>query len=329
MLWNGDGVKEDQRRALSWYSKAAEGGSPEAAYELASVFFNGYPAEQDIEKGLQWLQTAARGDYVAAQRILNRLSHLRSDSYNSPVHRHIVILLLAQERWEDPEDGGVVYLERGVEPTKKNANKFLFGCILDFQMNPDTLWKRTEKFIEEILGDPEDLWNLIDGLTEREWLSKWMPYPVNRFKNRGSYKVRRVAKQMVLKYNGDARNLWQGSTQSEALARVQDLVGGVQIPRMIVGLLKDNEQISGTGDVKVDTNVKKVLGRLLRGYEYTTSEEDTVVTETRKLFPSDPWLLDQPLFRLGREICFKDEPDCQVCYLRFHCTFSKKIGTNR
>ena len=329
MFWDGDGVQEDWKQAWLWYNKAAEQGNAKAAHEIAIILLGGYAdRRQDIKKGLEWLQTAANRGNLLAQRALDRLSYMDNDSYKSKRDREAVILLLAQERWEDPEDGGVIYLERGVQPTKKDANKFLLGCILDFQMNPTTLWNRTEKFAEEILGDPKELWKLIDNFTKREWLKEWMKYPIHRFKNKGAEKVRRVAKEMVLSYGGDARKLWRGLTQNEALARVQDLAGGVQIPRMIVGILKDNEQITGTGDVKVDTNVKRVLGRILRGYEYTTSEQDVVVSETRKVLPRDPWLLDQPLFRLGREVCFKDKPDCQDCYLRFHCTLSRKNGLN-
>ena len=246
MFWNGDGVQEDEQKALLWYNKAAKQGNAKAAHEIAIILLGGYAGRrQDIKKGLEWLQTAASRGNILAQRALDRLSYMDNDSYKSKKDREIVVLLLAQERWEDPEDGGVIYLERGVQPTKQNANKFLFGCILDFQMNPTTLWNRAEKFTEIILKDPKDLWKLIDNFTKREWLKEWMKYPIHRFKNKGAEKVRRVAREMVSKYDGDATKLWKGLTASEALTRVQDLAGGVQIPRMIVGILKDNEQITG------------------------------------------------------------------------------------
>ena len=49
----------------------------------------------------------------------------------------------------------------GDEPDKKTANKFLLGCILDYQMKVDVVWENARRLAEDDLGDPGDLWRTI------------------------------------------------------------------------------------------------------------------------------------------------------------------------
>jgi len=49
------------------------------------------------------------------------------------------------------------------------------------------------------------------------------------------------------------------------LEQLNALKVGEQIARMVVGALIDTQQIVGSGDVKADIHVRRVLGRLLMG----------------------------------------------------------------
>ncbi len=40
---------------------------------------------------------------------------------------------------------------------KKSANKFMLGCILDFQMKAEQAWDNAERFAEDERGDPINL----------------------------------------------------------------------------------------------------------------------------------------------------------------------------
>jgi endonuclease III len=98
---------------------------------------------------------------------------------------------------------------------------------------------------------------------------------------------------------------------------------GEQISRMIVGALCDTEQIQGSGDVKVDTHVRRVLGRVLRGSPFTLSEAPIALEKTREMWRENPWLLDEPLYSLGKQFCYASNPDCDDCYLQKECTFNR------
>ena len=70
---------------------------------------------------------------------------------------------------------------------------------------------------------------------------------------------------MCDKYDGDARCIWVGKESSEVIESLLALGSGKQIPRMIVGALRDCGQIEGTSDVRADVYVRRVLGRAVCG----------------------------------------------------------------
>ena len=61
-------------------------------------------------------------------------------------------------------DEGLKYL------TKKRANKFLFTCILNYQMDADYLWARCKEFLEVELNDPDCLWDVVAEVPLSTWL---------------------------------------------------------------------------------------------------------------------------------------------------------------
>src|SRR5215471_10359776 len=67
--------------------------------------------------------------------------------------------------------------------SKKRANKFLFACILDYQMKTELLWSRCRDFIEEDLDDPDCLWDVIVETPLSTWLKRMRDFGVHRFKD--------------------------------------------------------------------------------------------------------------------------------------------------
>lgn len=325
MYYYGKGVPQSTERALKWFEDAADQGDAEAAYQASRFYFRAPQIQQEIGKGLHWLAEAAKRGHVRAKAAWSRVTKLEENTTVSKRYHDIAVLLLAEERWEDPNEENEiikpwVWLEPGKRPSKKDANKFLLESSLNYQMRADVICLRTQTFVEVVLGDPEDLWKYIQDLPEKIWLKRWEEYPPHRYK-RTNARVRKIAARMMKHYDGDARKIWEGQTPSVVLQRITEVAPGDQIPRMIVGALKDSLQIQGPADVKVDNHVKRVLGRLLRGREYSASESEIVWAETRKMYPSDPWLLDQPLFNHGRSWCAKNDPECPTCCLRKYCKF--------
>jgi len=130
-------------------------------------------------------------------------------------------------------------------------------------------------------------------------------------------------------YEGDARTIWENQSINDTLSRLIFLRVGDQISRMVVGALKDTNQIHGKGDVKVDIHVRRVLGRVFNGKEFPASSVNEVIDKTREMYPSDPWQLDRSLFLLGRDICKAKSLNCEYCYLHDECCYYSQQRRSR
>ena len=173
--------------------------------------------------------------------------------------------------------------------SRKLANKFLLCCLLDYQIPSDTAWKNGYRLIEEILGDPEDIWKAITSVPENEWASRRAEYSLHRFPA-AHVRLWKIGRRLCERYDGDARRIWLNRGSQSVLETLWDLGAGDQISRMIVGALRDCGEISAeASDVKGDIYVRRVLGRLLTG---EIVDGETAVDSARKLYPADPWQLD-------------------------------------
>lgn len=207
---------------------------------------------------------------------------------------------------------------RGRPWTKKQANKFLLCCILDYQMLWETAWENGRRLAEDILHEPEELWHSITAFGEEQWRSRWNEWKTHRFPA-GHQRLWRIGNRICTEYKGDARNIWKGRRADEVLDRLLALGVGEQISRMTVGGLRDMGQVHGTGDLKADVHLCRVLGRLFRGIPVQPTEAQALA---RSLYPSDPWLLDWPLWQLGKNTCRPTAPACDSCYLQPHCSYA-------
>ena len=204
--------------------------------------------------------------------------------------------------------------------SKRDANKFLLGSILDYQIPGELAWNNALRLAEEILGDPDDLWERIASMTETQWKSKWRKYKLHRFPA-AHFRIWRIGKEIVANYHGDAREIWENQNSDAVLRRLGDLKVGKQLSRMIVGSLIDTGHIRGSGDVKVDRHIRRTLGRMLIGRGYMEHEADKVTIATRQMRPSNPWILDWPLFVLGSTVCTTNDPHCTICDFKTYCCF--------
>lgn len=241
-------------------------------------------------------------------------SHI--DRMNMHDNHHGVASLLLASR--DSDAAFWKWLVPGQPVSRKDGNKFFLACILDYQMSAETVWKNAQRFAEEILGDPDDLWHVIVSITLDEWLSRKSEYKLHRF-TKAHERVYTIGAKVVSRYQGDARAIWQGQSLEATLYRLNDLRVGEQISRMIAGALVDTGHLQGSGDVKADIHVCRVLGRLVKGNAFTPDE---VVEITRTLHPTNPWLLDRPLYRIGKSVCNATAPDCSSCHMNKVCRYA-------
>jgi len=231
--------------------------------------------------------------------------------------------LLLEHRQEKPEFW--VWLHRGVVPTRIEANKFLLASILDYQVPSQRAWESARRLAEDILGNPDDVWRAITSVSLDQWMSHRLEYNLHRFP-KAHERVWTIGRRIVQQYDGDARRIWEGQSIDAVLYRLSALQVGEQISRMIAGALLDTGLVEGTGQVKVDVHVRRVLGRAVQGREFHFDESVAVTDLTQRMHPENPWLLDRPLFTLGTTICSARDPVCGTCYLSSECCYAAEAS---
>ncbi len=147
----------------------------------------------------------------------------------------------------------------------------------------------------------------------------WRRYSLHRFPA-GHKRVRRIGKEIVEHYQGDARKIWENQAPDEIMNRLIGMRVGPQISRMIVGALYDTKQISGVGELKADIHVRRVLGRVFAGGEISADDAHRIANI---MIPGKSWMIDAPLYLLGQSTCRPTNPDCTDCPLRKECKYYK------
>ena len=67
---NGEGVEQNMTEAIRWYTAAAEGGNADAMHELGWHYDHGEGVEQDMKKAICWYERAAEQNHPAAMNSL-------------------------------------------------------------------------------------------------------------------------------------------------------------------------------------------------------------------------------------------------------------------
>ena len=76
MYDNGQGVPQDYKEAVRWYTKAAEQGDAEAQTNLGWMYRNGDGVPQDEKEAARWFRLAAEQGYAEAQYNLKLIERL-------------------------------------------------------------------------------------------------------------------------------------------------------------------------------------------------------------------------------------------------------------
>lgn len=202
---------------------------------------------------------------------------------------------------------------------KKAANKFLLGCVMDYQIRADIVWKNARRLSEDILGDPGDLWTEIlragSGSIERIFEG---PPALHRFPRTVSRRVLRIALYVADIHGGDARKIWAGRSLSETRRRLRAMRAGDRVSDMIIGTLVDRGQIKGESSLRADPHVRRVLGRVFLA-DAASAQEATEIAEA--MMPGESWILDGPLYRLSQDVCKRQSPECDRCALHDECLY--------
>jgi endonuclease III len=202
--------------------------------------------------------------------------------------------------------------------SKRAANKFLLGCLIDYRQRYDVAWDKARRFAEVEMGDPVDLWDRIIAIPRDVWEARTGPLSLHSTSARHR-KIRDIALKVSHDYQGNALAIWRNKPIKEVLYILEsELESGPQVARMTVGGLLDEGELTGYSELKADTHVCRVLGRVSTGSPVTADEATRL---SRELEPTSPWRIDYLLWKIGRDFCKPSVPRCPSCPLMTDCRY--------
>jgi TPR repeat protein len=67
----------DMKKSIYWYEKASDGGNIEATYKLGVAYFRGDGVGEDLDKGIQYVEHAAKNGHSMAINTLSSMISLK------------------------------------------------------------------------------------------------------------------------------------------------------------------------------------------------------------------------------------------------------------
>ena len=77
MYREGAGTVADNQKAIYWYGEASNNGNTEATYKLGVAYFRGDGVVADVDKGIQYVELAAKDGYKMAIKTLPTMRALK------------------------------------------------------------------------------------------------------------------------------------------------------------------------------------------------------------------------------------------------------------
>jgi len=77
-------------------------------------------------------------------------------------------------------------------------------------------------------------------------------------------------------------------------------------------------------DISTDTHVMRVMQRM--GYVPKGASRQEVIEKARELYPEYPGVIDLPCYRIGKNYCHPNNPECDKCMVNSHCHYCQNTG---
>ena len=89
MYYLGQGVPQEDKEAVKWYTKSAEQGLAQAQFNLGVRYDNGQGVPQDYKEAVKWYRKAAEQGDAKAQSILGSMYYLGQGVLQDDVMAHM------------------------------------------------------------------------------------------------------------------------------------------------------------------------------------------------------------------------------------------------
>jgi len=203
---------------------------------------------------------------------------------------------------------------------KQNPLAFLFAVILDQGAVAEKMWELPYR-LREVLGH-FDVYG-IARMTEVEIYDAFQKLPTKpRYVKTAAKRIRSAAVQVVLRYQGQADNIWNDNPKAADLqARFAAFDGiGQKKASMATRILGMDLNVPIRNWTEIDVSVDEMIQRVFPRAGLSSSDDPrAIISAARELSPSFPGALDLPCWVIGRTWCRPQSRDCSACYIGLVC----------
>ena len=216
--------------------------------------------------------------------------------------------------------------------TKRKANEFFVGVMLDQRQEADRAWEAGKYMVKHCFNDTSDFWKEIAD-THLSTIKKicregydGQAFALNVKINVFPKNLKSAARKIVDEYESDVRNVWNdvdAEHVNEIYNRFKGFEGiGGALAKMAQFILVRDYGIAGGKEskrylsVKPDVHLQRVLFRLGISEKKTAASVNSNVDNLSLRSPAD---FDWAVWNIGREYCTPREPDCSHCPLEKVC----------
>lgn len=215
--------------------------------------------------------------------------------------------------------------------TLAKANAFFLGVMLDQGQLAERAWDGGEHLIEHHFTGRRGFWSEVLAAHPQtvkristsgyDGTSYASVYCTNKFPRW----LRSAATKMLGEYQGDPRKIWSVTPVNVSLIydRFLEFDGiGDALAKMAQFILVRNYRVAGGKknqskmSVKPDVLVRRVLARMGITETESLPHALSILSTLNMKRPAD---FDASLWVLGREFCFKTNPNCGGCPVRSEC----------
>jgi len=200
--------------------------------------------------------------------------------------------------------------------------EFFYGVIFDQGIRADMAWKAPKELRKRIHTlNPRKIAKMKESA-----LRKAIRYPwsLHRYRRKVPSWLIQASKQLVEKYDGNPKKIWDDKPRADDLQRRFDEFEGIGQKKasMATNILVRDYGIHVRGvdhsgiDVSSDVHVRRVF---LRSGLINKDSVEASLQAARRLNPKYPGELDLPAWHIGRQFCHPKSPDCPKCPLTREC----------
>lgn len=201
-----------------------------------------------------------------------------------------------------------------------NSNAFLMAVISDQSVKAEVAWSLPYKLSKRL--EVDDLVDLAHIKTMEEVQAAIKEKPaLHRYpSNIGRY-LWLASEKLYKDYNQDATNIWNNSSASEIINRLEQFKGISHKKANLTCLLLVRDfglEVPDTQNIDIvyDIHIRRIFTRA--GFVKKDTYKE-VAEAARIIYSEFPGSLTTPFWSLGREICRPTNPKCGICPIKEAC----------